>query len=153
MSRAGLVAFLVVLSASQIAVAQEVQRYPISGLLFSAGGFNYVTAGVGYAVGEYSVAAGHFAATVYGVGVEYKSEHEIHVRPFARLYGGSGGALIGISTPIAWDFDSLTVGLGPEIGVGFWSINLIYRYNLYLTGALNCHEIVLNYVPVHDVAK
>ena len=151
MGRMGMVVvvLIMILGTSQPACAEEVQTYPRAGLLLSVGGFDYFTAGIGCARGEYRVAGGHFAASVYGIGIEYKTIQEVHARPFARLYGGSGGALLGISAPVAWDCHSFAVGIAPEIGVGFASMNILYRYNIYLNRAFNCHEIVINHIPVH----
>lgn len=40
------------------------------------------------------------------------------------------------------DFENVTVGLAPHIGVGFPQFKIFYRYNFYLNKDYNCHEIV-----------
>ncbi len=127
----------------------DINYSSMNGLTLSISAFNYFSVGLGYNWGKYSVFDTHFSATVFGTILEYKTLKELHLRTYARLYGGSAGILLGISNNITTDFDSFSIGLCPEIGIGFDSMNLFYRYNFYLNSDYNCHEIVFCLYPIN----
>jgi hypothetical protein len=122
---------------------ENINKYDMTGLVFSLSGFNYFSCGIGINSGTYSTAMGHYGAITYGALLEYKTEKEIHIRSYIRLYGGSAGFLLGMSGIYANNFLNYSFGIGPEIGIGFNKINILYRYNLYLNNKFNCHEIAL----------
>ena len=115
----------------------------MTGFVVSAGGFDFFSCGLGINGGRYWTVSGHYGAFTYGVMAEYKHKTEFHLRPYVRMYGGSAGMLLGLSAIYANDTNNQTIGMGPEVGLGFMNINILYRYNFYLDKDFNCHEFAL----------
>jgi len=123
---------------------RESIEHDLSGFVFQLSGWNnYFSLGLGLNWGNYTVSYGHFFATAYDFLLEYKTRNELNFRLFYNLYGGSGAMLLGASAVIATNFDEITVGVAPHIGIGFYTMNLFYRYNFHINNSFNRHEIVL----------
>ena len=122
----------------------EKRIYNLSGFALELSCFNYFNIGLGYNWGTYSVNYGHFFANSYGFLIEYKSIKELHLRIYYDIYGGSAGMLLGASGIASTDFEKISAGLAPHVGIGFAGMKLFYRYNFYLNKTFNCHEIVLS---------
>jgi hypothetical protein len=131
----------------------EIKYYNISGFTLELSCFNYFNIGLGYNWGEYKVMYNHFFASDYGFYIEYKTKSELHIRLFYDLYGGSAGMLMGASGAVITDFEKITAGLAPHIGVGFPGMKMFYRYNFYINKELNCHEIVLIISNIYNKRK
>lgn len=120
----------------------EVIEYDLSGFALEIGFLNYFTVGVGYKWGTGSTFSHHFVARDYGFFIKYKTRNELDVRFYYDFYGGSAGMLLGASGIVATNFENITVGLAPHIGMGVPGMKLFYRYNFYLDSSFNCHEVV-----------
>ena len=119
-------------------------EYDLSGFTLELSYFNFVSMGVGYNWGSFETYYGHFFASDYGFYIGYKTvKNEIHLRLYYNIYGGSAGMLLGASGIMTSDFNSITFGISPHIGVGFPGMKLFYRYNLCLDSKFNSHEFVL----------
>jgi hypothetical protein len=105
--------------------------------------FNYFNIGFGYNWGTSKNILYHFFASDYGFYIEYKTTKELHSRLYYDKYGGSAGLLFGGSGIAATNFDNMTFGIAPHIGIGLPGMKLFYRYNFYLNKEFNSHEIVL----------
>lgn len=127
----------------------EVIAYEMNGFTLALGGFDYFSIGAGYNWGEGKIFHGHGAANVHGVLLEYKTMDELHLRFYSRLLGGSAGMLLGLSSAVVTNFDTYSVGIAPEIGIGIGTMNLFYRYNFYIDSSYNCHEVVLCVYPIN----
>ncbi len=127
--------------------SQEMHEYDLTGATFALSGFDYFSTGIGYNWGSLRVWGPHYSASVMGLLLEYKTLDEIHLRTYGRLYGGSGGMLLGVSGLLASDFSKASLGISPEVGFGFGPMNVLYRYNFYLDSTFNCHEIALSMYP------
>jgi len=119
--------------------------YDLSGLVFELSGFNFFSIGFGYNWGNLTVFNNHFSAATYGFLLKYKTKNEMQFRLYYNLYGGSAGMLLGASTVMTTNFDELTVGIAPHIGIGLGPMNIFYRYNFHLNNKFNIHEIVLKF--------
>jgi hypothetical protein len=122
----------------------EIRYYDMSGLSLELSCFNYFNIGLGYNWGEYKVMSHHFFVFFYGFYMEYKTKKELHLRIYYDTYGGSAGMLLGASGVVVTNFEKVSVGIAPHIGVGFPGMKLFYRYNFYINNDFNCHEIVLS---------
>ena len=122
----------------------ERREYDLSGSIMKLSCFNYFSIGLGYNWGSYSVIGSHYGGTDYGFYIAYKTINEMHLRLYYNLFGGSAGILVGGSGIFATNFDKITSGIAPHIGIGFPGIKIFYRYNFYLNNSFNCHEIVFS---------
>ena len=105
--------------------------------------YNYFAFGLGYNWGSYRVNQHHFLANDYGFIIEYKFMDELRARLYYDIYGGSTAVLLGGSGIIATNFDYVTIGIAPHIGIGLpFGLKMFYRYNFYLNNTFNSHEIV-----------
>ncbi|HSN91406.1 MAG TPA: hypothetical protein VLS93_09270 [Anaeromyxobacteraceae bacterium] len=133
-------------SAAEVAAVREPPlelRRDMDGPLFSLGGFRRLAVGVGWNLGEHRVVGPHFAATAYGVALEFSAPDVLLGRAYGRLYGGSAGLLLGLSASVSTRSSEVFAGVGPEIGFGFGPVNLLYRYELHLDPELRGHQFVL----------
>ena len=116
-----------------------------TGLIVTLSAFNYFSIGVGWNIGEWFRAGHHFGGHNYGILMEYKTIDELHIRAYGNIYGGSSAIYLGGSAIISTNFEEITGGVAPEIGIGVPGFSLFYRYNLYFHNwsKFNCHEIVM----------
>ena len=121
----------------------DIRIYDLSGFTLELSCFNYFNIGLGYKWGSCSLFGSHYSAMDYGFFLEYKTKKELHFRLFFDMYGGSAGMLLGGSGIITTNFEEITFGIAPHIGVGFAGVKIYYRYNFYINNIFNCHEIVL----------
>jgi hypothetical protein len=127
--------------------------YNKTGIILSLGAFNYFSIGLGFNIGDWKRAGSHFAGSNYGFLIEYKTLKEMHLRIYGNIYGGASATYLGISGILCTNFENFTVGISPEIGLGFPGFSLFYRYNFYINTEYNCHEIVLLIYPVNKIFK
>jgi hypothetical protein len=120
----------------------DIKIFDLSGFTLELSCFNYFNIGFGYNWGTCKTFH-HFFANDYGFYIEYKTIKELHFRLYYDIYGGAAGMLLGGSGVMATNFDKVTFGIAPHIGIGFPGMKLFYRYNFYLNKEFNCHEIVL----------
>ena len=131
----------------EFGISNDRVRYDISGFYFTIGGFyKEFTVGLGYTWGSYDVFSHHYFGSDYGFSLEYNTWKEFRLRVHYDMYGGSAGTLLGASAIMASDFNTITFGIAPHIGMGFAEMKLYYRYNFYINRAYNGHEIVLTMV-------
>jgi hypothetical protein len=136
---------------SEQRVDEENGDYDINGMILSLCGFNYFSAGLGFNKGRWGRAGPHFGGINYGAIIEYKTMKEMHFRIYGNVYGGVSAGYLGLSGILCTNFDEITAGIAPEIGMGVPGGSLFYRYNFYLNNKYNCHEIVLLIYSLHKL--
>ncbi|MDR1179867.1 MAG: hypothetical protein LBK44_05120, partial [Spirochaetales bacterium] len=115
--------------------------------------FNYFSAGLGFNKGDWHRAGPHFGGMNYGILAEYKTMKEMHLRVYGNMYGGASAMYLGLSGIVGTNFEGVTGGVSPEIGLGVPGFSMFYRYNFYLDKSYNCHEIVLLIYPLKKIFK
>ena len=116
------------------------------GLKFDISYFEEISIGIGLSYGTISSIEHHFFGYSFGMLMNYRFEKDFYtLRPFIQICGGSGAILLGLSSPISTDFNTVTFGLSPTVGFSlFGIIDFYYRYNFYLDTKYNSHEIGLS---------
>ena len=124
-----------------------------TGIILSLSAFDYFSIGIGYNIGSWWRAGHHFAGSNYGILIAYKTLNELHLRIYGNLYGGASAMYIGASAILCTNFEEITGGISPEIGIGFPGFSIFYRYNFYFYNweKYNCHEIVLLIYPLNKI--
>jgi hypothetical protein len=124
---------------------QRSKRYYEREPILELSAFNYFSIGVGHYV---EVRDGNYKYLFdFGYLVKYKTLRELHLRLHLDfkiftfvdfLLGGSG--------IMATNFDKITFGAAPHIGLlMFYEVKTFYRYNFYQDKSFNGHEIVLQF--------
>ena len=127
--------------------------YNKTGIILSLSAFDYFSIGIGYNIGSWGRAGHHFFGSNYGILIAYKTLNELYLRIYGNVYGGASAMYMGVSATLCTNFDEITGGLSPEIGIGFPGISIFYRYNFYFYNweKYNCHEIVLLIYPLNKI--
>ena len=142
-------------NSEEITFNEENIDFNKTGFIMSLSAFNYFSMGIGWNIGEWHRAGPHFGGSNYGAIIEYKTKDELHIRVYGNLYGGVSAMHLGASAIFCTNFNEVTGGLAPEIGLGFPGGNIFYRYNFYFYNwnKYNCHEIVLSFYGYNPFEK
>ena len=130
---------------------EEIIDYDKNGIILSLSAFNYFSAGLGFNIGSWGRAGPHFFGSNYGIIIEYKTIKEMHLRVYGNMYGGVSAMYLGLSGILGTNFEEISIGISPEIGLGFPGGSIFYRYNFYINNIFNCHEIVLLIYPLNKI--
>jgi hypothetical protein len=96
-----------------------------TGLLAAIGGFDYISAGLGFNKGALFRPSLRSGGYNFGTIFEYKPIQELHLRVYGNLYHGLTGLCLGASVVLATDFADSSAGVAPEIGVSFPGISVL----------------------------
>ena len=121
-----------------------------TGVIAAIGVFDYISAGLGFNKNTLFRNGAVLTGYNYGAIAEYKPPRELHLRAYGNLYGGLIGLYLGASAILATDFEDVSGGAAPEIGLGLHGFSVLYRYNFYFykPEKFNCHEIALQIYPI-----